>query len=136
MGTSSESKGATRLKGLEKKINEALYPNSEWQGGFDISEIDKIIKRVDRKKVLTDSIHWRLFALEQCNVLSDIYGGDYGEEFYDFFLSLYSKVVELIIKTNSIDLYRKKISEVVKKSFVGYGYQDELRELYENFIER
>ena len=73
-----------------------------------------------------------MYALEECTNLANIYGGDFGEEFYNYFVGLYEIIVGQVWRKGLDIEYQKRLEIIMEESFEGYSYKDELREIYYN----
>jgi len=122
-----------KSKNLEKyktKINQALNFNHSWQGGLDIEKVDKILSRLNSESNIKFYFELGLHALEECTNLANIYGGDFGEEFYNYFVELYENIVSQTWKKGLDSEYQIRIKTIMEESFEGYDYKGDLREIY------
>ena len=118
----------------QQKIIEALNLDHNWQGGFDTEKVGKILSRIKSKSKIRDYIELSLVSIEECTDLANTYGGDFGEEFYLFFSKLYRDVLEQALKEGLEKEYQEKLKLLMENSFEGYGYQDDLEEIYLSFF--
>lgn len=121
------------LKRYKTKIHQALNPDSNWQGGFDIEEVGKILFRLKNKAKIKYYLELGLYSLEECTGLANAYGGDYGEEFYKYFVELYHDLVKLLWAKGLELEYQIRITEIMEHAFRGYDYQDDLRDIYNKY---
>lgn len=121
------------LKRYKTKIYQALNPDSNWQGGFDIEEVGKILLRLKNKGKIKSYLELGLYSLEECTGLANAYGGDYGEEFYNYFVELYKDMVKLMWAEGLELEYQIRVTDIMEQSFKGYDYQDDLRDIYNKY---
>lgn len=126
----TEKVKAPNLKRYKTKIHQVLNPDSTWQGGFDIEEVDKILSRLNNKAKIKYYFELGFYSLEECTGLANAYGGDFGEEFYNYFAELYEDLVRQVWDEGFESEYQSRIKGIMEESFEGYDYQDDLRDIY------
>lgn len=120
------------IKKFKIQINDVLYPDHEFKGGFDVELLDQILTKF---KTITTKLNWQidleLYALETGNNCAIQFGGSFGEEYYEYFEELFEDtLLKYVKRNNTID---RKIETIIKNAFEGYGHKDKLEELYENW---
>ena len=123
------------IKKYETKISEALNLDGNWQGGFNIDKVDNILSRLNSKSNHKYYIELGIYSINECTELANAYGGDYGDEFYLYFIELYQNVNALIWEEGLENEYQMRLRILMEESFEGYGYQDELRDVYYNYFQ-
>jgi len=98
-------KRSTKSKILQRykhEIDNALYPDFEWNNGLDIEMVGKIIDKFSKiTPILSYQIELELYAIEIGNQFAHNLGGDFGEEYYVYFEELFEQTLK---KCNSIHL--------------------------------
>lgn len=118
----------------KRKIIKTLHPDSEWKGGFNIYQVDKTIMKLNTKSNLNYYFEIGIYAIKECTLLAEYYGGDYGEEFYFYFEKLYEEIISQVCIENLENRYRDKLKEIMETAFEGYGYKDRLQDTYFNYL--
>ena len=119
------------MRKYKDRIIDALYPDSDFEGGLDIEKVEVVMKQIRRNPNYYYFIGIGLFAVEECTLVANQYGGRYGEEFYEYFEELFKEVVRLIIGKGLQDELRIQVESIVNKAFDGYGHYDQLLAIYE-----
>lgn len=118
------------ITGYKKKIKTALFPDENFEGGFNIDKIENILSKLKRRSNLNYYLEIGCFATEESTKLSNLYGGDYGEEYYVFFAELYEKICLEVIKSNLINEYIELLRRLKDEAFEGYDYKYVLGEIF------
>ena len=120
------------IEKYQLRIHQALNPDSEWQGGFDIEKVEKILGRLNKKSNKKYYFEIAIYSIDECTKLANCYGGSYGEEFYLYFSGVFGELIQEIEKEGLKKEYRNRLKIVVNESFDGYSFQDDLKEIFEN----
>lgn len=122
------------LKKYQLKIVEALHPDYEWQGGLDIEAVEKAIREHQhRYSEPKKRVELCCFAIREASRLADMYGPDFGEEFFAYFEDLFRELMQLLKEHALLPVFRRRLEELVKTSTDAYGYRDNLEEIFSGF---
>ncbi|MEO0685329.1 MAG: hypothetical protein AAFY76_09870 [Cyanobacteria bacterium J06649_11] len=119
------------IRKYKDRIIDALYPDSDFEGGLDIERVGAVMKQIGKNPNYYYFIKIGLFAIEECTRVANQYGGSYGEEFYEYFEDLFKEVVKVIVREGLQDELRIQVESVVNGAFEGYGHYDQLLAIYE-----
>lgn len=118
----------------KKKIISALHPNKNWEGGFDTEKVHEILSKLKSKSNSKYYIEIGLYSIEESSKLANLYGGDYGDEYYIYFAQLYANITHEIIKNCSEKEYFEWLKMLSEEAFEGFGYKDDLKDIFnDNF---
>ena len=118
------------LKRYQLRIVEALHPDDEWLGGLDVDAVEEAIREFQRRYPIPEKqADLYCFAIREASRLAELYGPDFGEEFYAYFEGLFSQLLQLLAKCELLTVYRHRLEKLVKKSTDAYDYRDNLEEL-------
>ena len=122
------------IKRYKNKINVALDFDDRWQEGLDFKAVDQILSIFNSNSNFEIYVELGLYALDFSSELANAYGGDYGEEFYIYFTSLYEDIVGQVCKQGLDEKYKDQLKTSMRESFEGYGFRDSLEEIYFNYF--
>ena len=123
------------LDKYKKEITDALYPDGEWKGGFDLEAVEKTIKKYEKMgSPLASVISLKLFAIKSASELADAFGGDYGENFYIFFEEIYEEMHKDLKENGQLNNYKEQLKSVIEEAFEGYGHRDQLMDVYKGYF--
>lgn len=115
----SQGKVTNRLiRKYKDRVIDALYPDGSFQGGLDVDKVDKIMSTVKRNPNYFYYIQVGIYAVEACTTVANDFGGDYGEEFYQYFEELYEGVIKFSEAKGVKDDYREQFEALKSKAFL------------------
>ena len=120
------------LKKYQNKIREALQPDYEWHGGFDVDEVEEIVSKFNNNTSIQYYFELGMYAIEECNDLAEIYQGDFGDEFFVYFVELYENIIDQVLNLKIENKYKVRLKTLMENSFDGYDFQDDLRDIYQS----
>ncbi|MEM7375199.1 MAG: hypothetical protein AAF587_41780 [Bacteroidota bacterium] len=124
----------TIKKKYETQINDALYPDSQFHGGFDLDKVEEILNRMKQSHKIRYYIEIGKYAVKQATELANAYGGDYGEDFYIYFEELFEEIIEKAIEMNWGEEYRLEFKKLADGAFEGYGHYDQLQDVFDKMF--
>lgn len=118
------------LKRYQLKVVEALHPDHEWLGGLDIEAVEEAIREHQRRYPEPEKrAELYCFAIREASRLADMYGPDFGEEFFAYFEGLFRELLQLLKEHALLPVYRGQLKTLVENSTDAYRYHDSLKEL-------
>ena len=122
------------LKKYKAKIMNAIHPDYDWQGGFNTEAVEKAIKRFNELELSLDAyVELNLFAIQEATTIANLYGGDYGEEFYIYFQELFEHLLLKLYREGGLEKYKHEMWDIISNAFEGYGHYDTLKETYDDY---
>ena len=121
------------MEDCKKIISDCLYPDVQRDRPLQVAKAKKAVADFC-KAVAEPVLHAELmvFFLEQGNAFTVEYG-DIDAGFYDALLAMARRAVQAIcgLPKEIRESYRERFAEVVRSSSrIGWGYHDELTEIY------
>ncbi|MCY4032356.1 MAG: hypothetical protein OXF05_09600 [Hyphomicrobiales bacterium] len=131
----SDQVGSEHLEPYKARIREAVHPKGHWQA-FQLSDGRKAISEFKKANGnLSDTLSL-MFYYVKCGNDCTLEFGDIGAPFYDSMLSMFSRLVETLIKQKDETLVSEFMplleAEFKRVEWMGWGYADGLRELLED----
>lgn len=122
------------LRKYKAEISDALFPNDLTEGGLDVDKVDRILKQLNSESAILYYIECCLYSIEECTDGANMYGGDFGEEFYIYFEELFKHVIQLIIHRGLKSKYGGRLRRIADSAFDGYGHYDQLQDILSGYI--
>lgn len=124
----------TILKKYKQKIDQAIYPDWEFNNGLNLDLVEEIIDEFSNiTPKLNYLIELELHALEAGNQCANDMGGDYGEDYYLYFEELFEQTLKKCKKIRASKTIVSKIEAIIETAFEGYGHKDNLEDLWAQF---
>lgn len=124
----------TILKKYKQKIDNAIYPDWEFNEGSNIDLVEEILNGFSN---ITPRINYQieleLYALGSGNKCANDMGGDFGEDYYLYFEELFEQTLN---KCRAIKVSTKiveTIETILGTAFEGYGHKDTLEDLWAEY---
>ncbi|TRX58615.1 hypothetical protein FNH22_12090 [Fulvivirga sp. M361] len=118
------------IEGYKHKITNALWPDGNFEGGLDLEKVNRLLKQFssvcDNTK---DQIELELYSLYQANSCAICFGGDFGEEYYEYVEERFDQTLNKMIRSRSFENQKRNVQAIIKNAFEGYGHKDRLEEL-------
>ena len=122
------------LKKYKQKIDNAIYPDWEFNEGLNLDLVEEIIEEFSNiTPNLQYQIELELYALEAGNKCANDMGGDYGEDYYLYFEQLFEQILSKYKKIKMNQSITKSIKRILEMAFEGYGHKDTLKDLWGEF---
>lgn len=122
------------LERYKQKIDKAIYPDWEFDEGFNIDLVEEIIRKFSNiTPKVKHQIELELYALETANKCANNLGGELGEDYYLYFEELFEQTLNKFKKINMPQTITIKIESILKIAFEGYGHKDILEDLWAEF---
>ena len=122
------------LKKYKQKIDNAIYPDWEFNDGLNIDLVEEIIEGFSN---ITPRINYQielgLYALEAGNKCANDMGGDFGEDYYLYFEELFEQTLNKCQKTKVSKKTTELIETILGTAFDGYGHKDTLKDLWAEY---
>lgn len=122
------------LKKYKQKIDNAIYPDWEFNDGLNIDLVEEIIEGFSN---ITPRINYQieleLHALEAGNKCANDMGGDFGEDYYLYFEELFEQTLKKCRRVTVSQKIPGKIETILKTAFGGYGHKDTLKDLWTEY---
>jgi len=122
------------IEDYKRKIINALWPDGDFQGGLDLDEVDRLLSKFSK---ITDNIEYHiefeLYIIEQANKCAIDFGGDFGEEYYEYLEEQFERTLSKMIKNELFEHKKEKLKALIDNSFEGYGHRDILEELIKKY---
>jgi hypothetical protein len=122
------------LKRYKGKIDNAIYPDYEFNEGLNIDLVEEIIEGFSNITPKIDcQIELELYTLEAGNKCANDLGGDFGEDYFIYFEELFEQTLNKYRKIKVSQKITEKIETILETAFDGYGHKDTLEDLWAEF---
>ncbi|MEM6632259.1 MAG: hypothetical protein AAF694_21465 [Bacteroidota bacterium] len=115
----------------QNKIDAAIFPNELFEGGLELDKVDRLLTSFKKKRQFQYFLEIGIYSIQQANVMAEMYGGDFGEDYYLYFEELYEELIEKASELGLSEEYKPMFHELAKSAFEGYGHYDQLNILFE-----
>ena len=130
-----KSKGKlSLLKKYKDNIDNAIYPDWEFNEGLNIDLVEEIIEGYSNITPIIDyQIELELYTLETGNKCANDMGGDFGEDYYIYFEELFEQTLNKCREINVSQEIKEKIESILESAFKGYGHKDTLEDIWAEY---
>jgi len=130
--------GHDYLEPYKEHIQKAISPKDPWEGTVKLSAARKAISEFKKANGnIRDTLHLMLYYVT-CGNNFTLEFGDIDEAFYDSLAAMFNSITSTLIKQKNEDLAMEFIplleEEVKRVEWMGWGYGDECKELFDDFI--
>lgn len=125
------------LEKYKKIIEKKIMPSKNFSNdGLHLAEAKKVISEFKKlTKNPFDIVDIMLFYVETGVILTKTYG-DIDENFYNSMANMYKKTLEFINKNNLKEEFKTRCLLIVENtSGIGWGFHDDLSELFHEFFD-